>query len=71
MSFKFREYARVRTPLRAALWIVLAGFLLQGCEDDPILEPTGDDTGGGSYGRMSSLSAGRTAGPGGINPETF
>ena len=32
-------------------------LLLQGCEDDPILEPTpGDSGGGGSYGNLVPLS---------------
>lgn len=46
-------------------------LLLQGCEDDPILAPTEDNSGGGSYGNMSPLSV-----PGAVeslrsNPELF
>lgn len=57
--------------MRANLWstflvIALGILLLQGCEDDPILEPTGDESGGGSYGKMSSLVQQRAG-----NPEIF
>jgi hypothetical protein len=57
--------------LRAALLGSLLLLLLQGCEDDPILEPTDDESGGGSYGKMSPLSAPRPARLRGANPETF
>jgi hypothetical protein len=49
----------MKKPIRATLpasliAMALAFLLLQGCEDDPILEPTGDDGGGGgSYGQMN------------------
>ncbi len=56
--------------LRSAILAVLVLLLLPGCEDDPILEPTDDETGGGSYARMSPLSAPR-AEVRGVNPETF
>lgn len=61
----------VRCPLRAALLLLFVGLLLPGCEDDPILDPTGDDSGGGSYGRMSTLSSRRPAEIRGTNPVIF
>lgn len=57
--------------LRVALLGLLTLLLVQGCEDDPILEPTPDDSGGGSYGRMSPLSAPAPVEFRGVNPETF
>lgn len=59
----------MRVLLSVALGVLVL-LLLQGCEDDPILEPTGDASGGGSYGVMSPLSGSRPAGLG-SNPETF
>ena len=56
---------------RAALLGLLTLLLLQGCEDDPILEPTEDTTGGGSYGQVSPLSAPRDTALHRGNPETF
>ncbi len=39
--------------LRTTLGLIAIGtLLLQGCEDDPVLGPTNEETGGGSYGRM-------------------
>ena len=57
--------------LRTALLSLLALVLLQGCEDDPILEPTEDETGGGSYGQMSPLAAPGSTALHRANPETF
>lgn len=57
--------------LRAALLGLLALLVLQGCEDDPILEPTEDKTGGGSYGQMSPLAAPGDTALHRANPETF
>lgn len=62
---------RMRT-VRVALGTLLALLLLQGCEDDPILEPIGDDdTGGGSYGNLSPVSPPQAAELRPLNPETF
>jgi hypothetical protein len=71
MIFSHKESRRMRLPFRAALPLFFVGLLFQGCEDDPILEPTDDDSGGGSYGVISPLSAGRPADVRGSNPETF
>lgn len=57
--------------LRAALLVFSALLLLQACEDDPILEPTEDDTGGGSYGNLSPLNVGDVNRTGASNPATF
>jgi hypothetical protein len=57
--------------VRVALATLVVLLLLQGCEDDPILEPTGDDSGGGSYGKMSPLSTPQSAELRRVNPETF
>lgn len=57
----------MRTRFGISLFVMALGLLLlQGCEDDPILEPTEDDSGGGSYGKMSPLAQPRL-----LNPETF
>lgn len=53
--------------LRLRLLVLLVLAALQGCEDDPILEPTPDQTGGGSYGNLAPLS-GRSGAP---NPRAF
>lgn len=52
--------------LRSALGVIAIGaLLLQACEDDPILGPTDEDSGGGSYGRMLFVTpAARIAPPG-------
>lgn len=55
----------------AVLLSLMVLLLLQGCEDDPILEPTDDKSGGGSYGNMSPLSVPQPAGLRTANPETF
>jgi hypothetical protein len=60
----------MRTLTSAVLGILVL-LLVQGCEDDPILEPTGDDSGGGSYGVIAPLSGSRPVGHGGSNPEIF
>lgn len=62
---------RVRLPFPAVLLLLCAALLLPGCEDDPILEPTGDESGGGSYGIMSPLSAKQPAESRESNPEIF
>lgn len=60
-----------RHPLRVVLLVAVGLILLQGCEDDPILEPTGDESGGGSYGKMAPLSSSGPRGSQVPNPEVF
>lgn len=57
--------------VRVALTCMILLLLLPACEDDPILEPTPDDSGGGSYGNMAPLSTPRAADVRGSNPEIF
>ena len=57
--------------LRPVVLTLLALLLLQACEDDPILEPTDDGSGGGSYGKMSTLSEPSVAELRQRNPATF
>lgn len=57
--------------IRAALAVAAMLLILQGCEDDPILDPVQDDSGGGSYGNLSALSAPTAAPLRRSNPKIF
>lgn len=62
----------MRHTLRLLLPLLVFGLLLQGCEDDPILEPTGEDeTDGGSYGNVSPVASPNASGAGSHNPTVF
>lgn len=61
-----------RVPVALYAVAIVALVLLQGCEDDPILEPSpGGDPGGGSYGILSfpQPSSGGTDTV--VNPKVF
>ncbi len=59
--------------------LMLAAVSLAACDDDPIIGPTGDDTGGGSYGVIHFNASpqepdGRAAQPDSVkqvNPKRF
>lgn len=65
------KHRRMRFARRVPVLLALFALLLQGCEDDPILEPTGDDSGGGSYGKMAPLASPSAGVQPASNPETF
>lgn len=61
---------RMRT-VRVAPATLTVLVLLQGCEDDPVLELASDESGGGSYGKMSPLGTPQPAELRRSNPATF